>query len=91
MICTTAWIPLYASIAIEMILKYPSDHGGGTTVFWGCLLVVASLDVVCMIGKRRVVWLMVRLMAIYAVALVACDAFNILLDYEEWIEKGMPD
>lgn len=81
---------LYLILLGSICVRYPSNHGGGTVIYgWG-LLFVTALNLFEMKSGKNISWLRILLMLSFGLILIACNQFNILVEYETWIARDMP-
>lgn len=78
-------------LAAEVWLKYPSNHGGSAFDYAETGFVALLVNVVYMFCSRRLAVCRILAIAFFFVLLYVCDRFNVLVQYEEWIARGMPD
>ena len=81
---------LYLALLGDICVKYPSNHGGGTSVYWWGLLFVGSYNLIEMGKSKNISRARICLIVSYGVILMACNQLNVLIGYETWIARGMP-
>ena len=81
----------FVVLAAEVWLKYPSNHGGGAFEYANVGFVALFVNMAYMFFSRRLAICRILALASFFVLLYACDRFNVLVQYEEWIARGMPD
>lgn len=82
---------LYAVLFAELIARYPCNHAGGTGMYWWGLVLMVVVNAGTMVWWRRIAWWRVLLLVVFGVLLMVCDRCNILVDYDTWTSRGMPD
>lgn len=82
---------LYLILLGIICVRYPSNHGEGTGVYWCGLLFVTALNLFEMKSGKDISWLRILLIFSFGLILIVCDQFNILVEYETWIARGMPN
>lgn len=86
-------ILVIALIVFLIVKKYPTNHMG-IDIRWAYLLsIVSSLLTVCLIWLKKYfkyACLNLTTTAIYVVIIFSVDRLNILVEYENWISRGMP-
>ena len=81
---------LYLTLLGNVCVKYPSNHGGGTSLYWWGGLFVAAFNVFELMKSKTMSILRLCFIFSFGVILMACDHFNVLIEYETWIARGMP-
>ena len=81
----------FVVLSAEVWLKYPSNHGGSAFEYAETGFVALFVNVVYMIFSRRLAICRILVLASFFALLYVCDRFNVLVQYEEWIARGMPD
>ena len=84
------FVPFLLLVA-EVWLKYPSNHGGSAYEYANIAFFSIFVNVVYMIFSRRLAICRVLAFACFFALLYACDRFNVLVHYDEWIARGMSD
>ena len=80
-----------ARIALEILLRYPGNHGPGITQYYPWFFVAVACTAVLWIWERKPPCASVLCVsAMTFVLFFAADKLNIALTYEEWILKGQP-
>ena len=81
----------YILLSIEVWVKYPDNHGGGP-MFYIVLGAIALVINICyMILTKRFAPIRMVMIGLFAILLYACDRFNILVEYDRWGSRGLPD
>lgn len=81
---------LYLTLLGDICAKYPSNHGGGTCVYWWGLSCVGALSVFKVVRSKEKIWVKLSLMVLFGLILIMCNLFNVLIRYDTWIARGMP-
>ena len=81
----------YVLLVIEVWVKYPHNHGGGPRLYIVLGVIALVLNVCYMLLSRRLAPIRMIAIGLLAILLYACDRFNILVEYERWGERGLPD
>ena len=72
---------------------YPTNHWGGD-VRWCYVLAISQMfwAVLFLMTKRKVVllWTGAIFTIVFCVLIFFFDQFNVLVEYENWIRRGMP-
>ena len=76
---------------MEIWVKYPDNHGAGIDFYKIPWVVTAILNVCYMVQIKRLAPYRIAALALFALLLLLCDRFNVVVDYEEWTARGMPD
>ena len=80
-----------ARILLEILLRYPGNHGPGITRYYTWFFAALACTAVLWIWERTPPCTPVLCVsAMTFVLFFAADKFNIALTYEEWILKGQP-
>ena len=82
---------LFFLLGMEIWVKYPDNHGAGIDVYKIPWVVTAILNVCYMVQIKRLAPYRIAALALFALLLLLCDRFNVVVDYEEWTARGMPD
>ena len=88
---TLVLIVPFALLMAEVLVKYPSNHGGGTVLHVALGGLATVINVVYMVCARRLTFIRIGILALFALLLYACDRYNVLITYEDWVERGMPE
>jgi hypothetical protein len=81
----------FALLCVEVLVKFPWNHGGGVGPYVVLGAVALGANVLWMAVERRVGWFRVGALVVLGLALWLCDRLNVVVDYDEWIARGMPD
>lgn len=84
-------ILLFLLLGAEIWLKYPDNHGAGIDAYKVPWVVTVIVNVCYMIWIRRIALYRIAALALFVLLLFLCDRFNVVVDYEEWTARGMPD
>ena len=84
------FLPFLLLVA-EVWLKYPSNHGGSAFEYANIGFFSLFVNLVYMISSRRLAICRILAFACFFALLYACDKFNVLVHYDEWIARGMPE
>ena len=60
-------------------------------MYWWGLVLMVVVNAGTMVWRRRIAWWRVLLLVVFGVLLMVCDRCNILVDYDTWTSRGMPD
>ena len=86
------WLPLVLLLLIggEIVFRYPCNHGAGFYCYLPvvCVLIVVSF-VYGFLMKGSKIGIYISLACI--VLILCSDWFNMYVDYNTWISRGMPD
>ena len=82
-ICALAW----AEMLLMLWLRYPCNHGDDFRKNL-CLFLACGVLTVVPRQRCRVAVLVLALLGVLAV--LGLDYFNMALDYDTWIQRGMP-
>ena len=86
------WICVpFLILGMDVWLKYPSNHGGGLCLYIVLGVWALIVNVFSMIQIKRFSPYRTGALALLALLLYLCDRFNVLVKYEEWIRRGMPE
>jgi len=86
------WFPCLAlaRIALEVSVKYPSNHGFGMAdCFWWCAGCLISIALLILLTHRPPLPQIVVSLLVF-LGLWAADRFNVMTTYQQWIERGQP-
>lgn len=81
----------YILLGIEVWVKYPDNHGGGPELYIVLGAIALVLNVYYMVLTRRFAPIRMLAIGLLAILLYACDRFNILVEYDRWGKRGLPD
>ncbi len=82
---------LFFLLIMEIWVKYPDNHGAGIDAYKVPWVVTVIVNVCYMIWIRRIALYRIAALALFVLLLFLCDRFNVVVDYEEWTARGMPD
>ncbi len=90
------WISLWLSVGLlllicgEIVFRYPCNHGAG---FYCYLYPVCGLLVILFVQGFLFKWSKIGIcVSLLCLMLILCsDWFNVYVDYNTWIKRGMPD
>ena len=87
----TAWVICTALLGLLIYYRFPDNHGWGRDFFQWIYALFLLLSVACMkLSLRAGAGLLI--LSIIGLGLIYCiNEWNILVGYDEWIERGMPD
>lgn len=81
------------ALALRVILYYPENHWGyDINGLYSLHVTLFVFSVYCAIRKigRYIPILGIVLAVLSAMEIIIFDKFNMLLEYSQWIERGMP-
>ncbi|HRQ88814.1 MAG TPA: hypothetical protein PLA50_08455 [Bacteroidia bacterium] len=83
---------LAASFVALIWIRYPSNHGGGPDLYRNWFLAFFIFSLVSLIFSRNL-WTYATLAVslLFISATYIADHRNIIVDYDEWIARGMPE
>ena len=82
-LCALAWLELL----VMLWLRYPCNHGDNLKTHL-CIFLVCGVLTLVPRQRCRVAVLVLALLGVLAV--LGLNSGNMALDYETWIERGMP-
>lgn len=72
-------------------LRYPDNHGGGPGTFGWYFFIVLVAALAHGVGAAKAPLLAIALASTGLIATWIADERNIIVEYEEWIRRGMPE
>ena len=84
-------VALWGFVLLELIVRYPCNHGPDSRdmIPWFCVTFLLSLPLLLRQTKISLLCLFLSLGGV--AAMVAGDAFNVMVPYDTWTERGMPE
>lgn len=75
-----------------IIVRYPSNHGEGVGMYACFFIFVFVISVICYAFQRNGYAITSLIIATLGVIFVwVADRKNIMVDYDNWIKRGMPE
>ncbi len=87
-----ALVLFWGLVAIRLVM-YPENHTG-VSVLWAIPLALVAMLAggLCLTAHRRRMGAVLLVLGLLtAVGAVLLDRLDILVEYEEWLERGMPE
>src|SRR5690349_15575027 len=84
---------LFWSLVAVRLVMYPENHTG-VSVLWAIPLALVAMlagGLWLAAHRRRAGTVLLALGLLTTVGAVLLDRFDILVEYEEWLERGMPE
>ena len=82
-ICALAWVEML----LMLWLRYPCNHGDD---FRKNLCLFLACGVLTVVPRQRCRGAVLVLSLLGVLAVLGLDYFNMALDYDTWIQRGMP-
>lgn len=84
-------VALWGFVLLELIVRYPCNHGPDSRdmIPWFCVTFLMSLPLLLREMKVSLLCLFLSLGGV--VAMIAGDVFNVMVPYDTWTERGMPE
>ena len=84
-------VALWGFVLLELIVRYPCNHGPDSRdmIPWFCVTFLMSLPLLLCEMKVSLLCLFLSLGGV--VAMIAGDVFNVMVPYDTWTERGMPE
>jgi len=70
---------------------YPDNHGAGPVWFQRFFIAIATASGVAAVGVRQLHWPTLGIAVLGLLATWIVDQRNIIVDYDDWIARGMPE
>jgi hypothetical protein len=75
-----------------ILIRYPGNHGSNAYEFMLSYLVIFLLLIIYLVMKRVLFYRILLLFCLLGMGVCFyAEDFNVMLTYEQWIEKDMPD
>lgn len=84
-------VALCAAFVLDVAVHYPCNHGGGIGGYFACMAGLMLIAAAWNALNRKIQWRFWLGLGAFGVLLVLVDVFNVMLPYEEWIARGMPE
>ena len=84
-------VALCAAFVLDVAVHYPCNHGGGIGGYFACMAGLMLIAAAWNALNRKIQWWFWLGLCAFGILLVLADMFNVMLPYEEWIARGMPE
>lgn len=82
---------IYAVMVLKVVDHYPHNHGYSVAAFVYGFLLIGLVSITFSIFKRQR-WLgYLTVLLVSMVICFLCDRFNIIVSYETWTSRGLPE
>ena len=79
-------------MTLFVILKQHCNHTGAEVLMVLYPLSAAAIaSIVALIIKGKAAWLALALNILAVIFFISIDRYNIMVQYDRWLERGMPD
>ncbi len=74
-----------------IIVRYPTNHGSSAQGFCTIFALFLALCLALWFATKRLPVLSLVIVLVSLLAAVVADRANLMMSYEEWLKRGMPE
>lgn len=80
-----------AGMCILIVVRYPCNHGAGSLVFLSVFIILIFISLSFIKQTNEFAFISLIISCIGVVFSFFCDYWNIMLDYDVWLDRNMPE